>query len=1041
VDLEQPLFKRGDRVRLKSQPGKVGTVVDQPRQIAGEFWCRVDLGPGDCGLHAESDLDGYLEKSAGIPGMLIGGQYAGREEFSRLVTHLKLRVTLQSQIYALDASRTTFYAYQYKPLLKFLDSQNGRLLIADEVGLGKTIETGLIITELEQRRPLRRCLIVVPAHLRTKWQRELRRRFAADFEILSRGGMMDFLSRFEDESEESELKGIVSLQTVRSRSVLERFEEVSPSFDLVVFDEAGRLRNSYTRSHHAAEEIIESSAAALLLTATPVQTGDEDLLNLLKLVDPEEFQSLEVFKDRLRANKPILLALQHLRSGRLQDAAEALRAAATGPLAKRFSENPFYAELLERLGSIQNPDRRTLIELQRDLNNLNVLAHALSRTRKVDVQEAKPHRRSIVHRVIPTANELRFYRALTDATRAKFIENAGHGGATLASMQYQRQAASSMVATIDHWSEREGTELMGDSSELSDLGDDDSDTDPNAEPPPDAVDTILSPFAQLRQQLYRDDTKWHGLHEVLQSVESEEPGAKVVVFAYFKRTLRYLEQRLSEEGVLCLRVDGDVPSSPEDPDNDERQKRIDRFKSDPTIRVLLSSEVGDEGIDLQFAHYLVNYDLPWNPMRVEQRIGRLDRIGQDSKFVTVINVSMQETIEDRILQRLYERIKIFEESIGDLDVILGEEVQKLRMELFSARLTPAEETKRIDQVANAIERKRLDLEQFEQDSQRLVGTDEFFIQEIDRARSRGRFLSSPELLVYVHDFLVAHHRSCVIRETEQTQVFTLRVSDELRQFVRNAVNVKDYGLKLFLKRSAEARDGELLFTTNAEVAQARPEIEFLTFHHPLVRAVKQYYDEHEGELHPISYVRVRSDTTPPGDYVWFLYLTEISGARALRDLEVVCFPVEGGAAMSADASEELLARMLTGAEAVPVGRRKAQVAEETWHAADESIVTRLTQRFEERRRFNDALVQNRLASLREDFDRNVKRLRKSIESARANQRRETYIKGLETRLKNLEFEHLERERQIEATRQLSRKFELKGAGIVEVRNGRSKETT
>ncbi|MGH8013073.1 MAG: SNF2-related protein [Candidatus Binataceae bacterium] len=1034
------LFESGDRVRLRSQPEKVGVVLANPRQIAGEFWYTVDLGPGDRGDHPESDLESYNSKSESVADMLVGGQYAGREEFSRLVTDLKLKVALRSQIYALDASRTSFYAYQFKPLLKFLDSRNGRLLIADEVGLGKTIEAGLIITELQQRRTMRRILIVVPANLRIKWQRELRRRFDLDFEILTKPAIIDFLHRFDEQGEETELRGIVSLETIRGQSVRERFEQVGPDLDLVVFDEAGRLRHPSTHSHHAAEELIElaSGGGALLLTATPVQTGDEDLLNLLKLVAPDEFQSVELFRQRLRANEPVLKASQAVRIGRVSEAANILRRTEQGPLAARFRENPLYHDVLERLIRAEHPDRRALIEFQRDLNGLNVLAHVLSRTRKADVQETKPQRRARVCVVDPSPEERTFYREITEDTRDRMIRAGTSVGGAFGTIQPQRQAASCMVAAIDYWRIREGGELDSDPAELSDFNDEDFE---NGDDRSNALPRELDEYAWRRDQLFRDDSKWNGLCKIVREVEAEEAGAKIVVFAYFKRTLRYLEIRLSREGIGCVRVDGDVPTSPEDPDNDERQRRIDRFKTDARIRVLLSSEVGDEGIDLQFAHYLVNYDLPWNPMRIEQRIGRLDRIGQQSKVVTVINLVMADTIEERILNRLYERIRIFEESIGDLEMILGEQIRDLERELLSNKLTAEEEARRIEQVANAIEHRRQDFQRFEVESRRLVGNDDFFIQEIEQARRRRRYVSGAELLIYVRDFLATNYRSCLLKEVE-ANVFSVRVSDELRQFVRDArIPAKDYGLKLFLKRSAEAPNEELIFTTSPEIAQARNGIEFLTFHHPLVRAIKHHFDEHEADLHPVSYVRVKCDAAPAGAYVWFLYLTVITGARPLRDMEVVCFSLADDEPVSADASELLFAAMLASAEQVPSGRRKARVPEEFCASAEETLVTRLNARLEEQRRSNDALVQNRLASLREGFARNRTRITQLIDFARLNRQRETYIKGLETRLRNLKSQQTERERQIEATRQLGRTFNLRGAGIVEVRDGEPERPT
>src|SRR5262249_41083045 len=126
------------------------------------------------------------------------------------------------------------------------------------------------------------------------------------------------------------------------------------------------------------------------------------------------------------------------------------------------------------------------------------------------------------------------------------------------------------------------------------------------------------------------------------------------------------------------------------PEND-RHRIVQAFREEPGPHVVLSSEVAAEGLDFEFANAMVNYDLPWNPMRVEQRIGRLDRYGQRAKLIHIFNFSVADTIEERILERLYERIGIFESAIGDLESILGDEIERLARELLQPDLTPREE--------------------------------------------------------------------------------------------------------------------------------------------------------------------------------------------------------------------------------------------------------------------------------------------------------------------------------------------------------------
>jgi len=191
--MAEPLFQPGEQVRVASARHRVGAVTGEIKRKQGQFWYPIFFGPGEIEVMPEEDLEPFSSERD-IETMMLEGLFGGSEALSRLVTHLKLSLDLRSQVYALSASRTQFYPYQFKPLLKFLDSRNHRLLIADEVGLGKTIEAGLILTELRHRRPdLSRVLVVPPAHLRRKWQSEMQRRFGRAFQILDSSGIHEFL--------------------------------------------------------------------------------------------------------------------------------------------------------------------------------------------------------------------------------------------------------------------------------------------------------------------------------------------------------------------------------------------------------------------------------------------------------------------------------------------------------------------------------------------------------------------------------------------------------------------------------------------------------------------------------------------------------------------------------------------------------------------------------------------------------------------------------------------------------------------------------
>ena len=172
------------------------------------------------------------------------------------------------------------------------------------------------------------------------------------------------------------------------------------------------------------------------------------------------------------------------------------------------------------------------------------------------------------------------------------------------------------------------------------------------------------------------DTKCDQFLDALRELEVEFSGQgvvpKIIVFSYFKRTLDYLNRRLADSGYAkqCVMIHGDINPK-------IRERTVERFRDNPGIKILLSSEVGSEGLDFQFCNVMFNYDLPWNPMRVEQRIGRLDRYGQKSDKILIYSFSTKNTIDDIILERLYHRINLFERYIGDLEVILGDQIANL----------------------------------------------------------------------------------------------------------------------------------------------------------------------------------------------------------------------------------------------------------------------------------------------------------------------------------------------------------------------------
>jgi SNF2 family DNA or RNA helicase len=303
-------YSPGDEVQSISDPSRIGTIVQVCEIHAGIQWYRVNFGTAGRPKVAEIDLRPYVPATSPEES-LAAGNLGGYKEFQRLITLTRLlrQQPLQNQIYAFNASRTRFYPYQFKPLLKFLDSSQHRLLLADEVGLGKTIEAGLIFTELKARQDLRRVLVVCLANLtRNKWQPELERRFAAEFSVLNTAEFLRFLEKYEKSPEQANLFGIISLESIRAERVLNRLEELEPDFDLVIVDEAHYLRNFGTKSRQAGVILSRCAYAMLFLTATPIHLGNENLFSLLNILDEAGFPDLYTADLRLRHNEPIVKA-------------------------------------------------------------------------------------------------------------------------------------------------------------------------------------------------------------------------------------------------------------------------------------------------------------------------------------------------------------------------------------------------------------------------------------------------------------------------------------------------------------------------------------------------------------------------------------------------------------------------------------------------------------------------------------------------------------------------------------------------------------
>ncbi len=897
-------FAVGETVRLRSAPDQVGRVYDvRWNDAANSHTYTVDFPAGRRGIF-EKNLELVAEHTR-------TDTYAGAEAFQTLITFERL-VRPPSRVAAtFGTARASFYPYQFKPLLKLLESGTNRVLIADDVGLGKTIEAGYILRELRARsQALDRVLIVVPARLRYKWKEELSRRFDEEFELVRRADFTRLFATLRADREPPRMFWITSYESVRSPSVIAGFREFRVPLDLVVLDEAHKVRNTETDQHRIARELAESSEALVFLTATPVQTGLENLFNLLRLLEPQNFDSWDAFRDQHAANVPVVRALNALQQTppNYNAAEQELQTLSRYSATRKLLEEPFFASIKARLSAGESLGRAERVGLQRDIGELSLFGHIISRTRKVDVLPNRPQRRAQAVRVALTNPEGAILADLAGAVSA--AARRGWGDQMRALMDF-RYAASSIPGALRHFRKRAQEQARGWDAMAAQETEDDRGWFAKARPTRSEPDLDPSTSAAATWVAFAEpsvDSKWNALEKAFDEVWAEDAREgrtfrKIVVFSFFRQTLLYLTERLQARGATHRVIAGWVSM-------EEREKRIADFLERDEVRVLLSSEVGSEGLDLQRACVVVNYDLPWNPMVVEQRIGRLDRIGQKSATIKIVNLITRDSIEERILSVLYERIRVFEDAIGDLEEILGDTVEDLVVTALCEGLTPDEQERRANQTADVLHNRIVDARQLQRRTEDMLAADQAFLDEIIALVDERRVPDPKELYRFLRGFYRSRYRGarlpeCVIDGVTEVE-FPSDVAADL-EATRRDVDGRRVAGRIY--------KGAFLASLDQEAVLDHPRAELITLRHPLVRlAVEKMADESHA-AHRRFAVRLRDSVClDPGTYAFDLRRFEIAGLRSRVDLIPFVYDFQRERVLEQDVARRVLSEMIGSLE-------------------------------------------------------------------------------------------------------------------------------
>lgn len=461
--------------------------------------------------------------------------------------------------------------YQVTTVRHVLKNLRGRALLCDEVGLGKTIEAGLILMEYLLRGLAQRVLIVTPASLAEQWRTEMYSKFNLDF------AMYDDRAFRASARPWHEFKRIIaSLDTVKREG--RREAVLAESFDLVIVDEAHHLKNRNTQAHRFVSQLKKKYL--LLLTATPVENNLEELFNLITLLAPGQLETVASFK-------------------------------------KKY---------VTRGDPLQPKNTTSLKQLVREV---------MVRNRRSETGAILSRRRADLLRVTMTEDEIAFYNRLTAFVRGHYTPGkpAAEGGLNQFLLKtLQREVGSSVEAVVPTLEKMAANENH-----------------------PPVLRRLLAALAEQGRGV-SGRGKLAALQRLLQGLPEQ-----AIIFTSFVETQRLLARTLRAQGLEVAELHGRMR-------REEKEHQLRCFAE--KAQLLVSTDTGSEGRNLQFCRVLINFDLPWNPMRIEQRIGRIHRLGQ-TREVLIFNFSAQGTVEAHILELLDAKINMFQLIIGELDMILG----------------------------------------------------------------------------------------------------------------------------------------------------------------------------------------------------------------------------------------------------------------------------------------------------------------------------------------------------------------------------------
>ena len=885
-------FKPGDPVIIKSS-GKTAVILNvEPMLVDSKWWQYSVLVDNYVASALESDLEHVDLWYASEPILDILETGIGVEEWIKNYILEKVRKLSEKTLASYASSRTDIYPYQFRPLLKLLQSSEHRLLIADEVGLGKTIEAGIILKELQFRLPMKRVLVIVPNSLKNKWKDELRIRFDEFYDTIYSRDVIDFLNDYDHSSEGATIKGIITYDQLIGKSLRDKLDTMSgvPIFDMIIIDEAHHLKNEATLRHKTIKRLTKNSAALILLTATPIQLATRDLYNLLSILLPTYADDAAKFGTKLTLNQKLIQAIKYLNSDDLDHFKSTIVEIASKKAFQKQLEHFDDSSILlkECLDATVTTLRQEKREFVRRLYSLNVLNNYVSRTLRKDVAERFPER--IVETQVYEYNpeEKALYDAILDFLRKRYKKS----GKQLALVTFERQAASSLTAfakALRHSVIELGLDEYQVASENAYDIDEGDPSNKATVPDKKTYDELAS---QIKTSiLSTSDAKLGKLKEIIQGIFStctNDKDKKILIFCTFIATVTYLKEELKKlyPNVFIETLTGSDDASPGTGGGDisVRDAKRKSFK-DSSPSILICSEVAGEGLDFQFCHYLINYDMPWNPSRLEQRVGRIDRLGQVAERITVINLVNKYTIEDYIMARLFERVKLFNNTIGPLGEVLGSYQKEFNTNILKPERTAAEKKEYEKRVMQILENKHQEQIAFEQSQPGLFGVVDYFY---DESQVEKHCFHEKEIEFIWNYFLskLGHTNNVYAETADGESIFRMHLDDNLRKSLlktvrdglSGSIDKKKREHYTSLINDAQDRDKPLYYTFNNKKAVDNLGIEFLSITHPFIQGALQYLEDDYKPNREVIFCSGFSNVFDKGTYVLLIHRFNIRSA-------------------------------------------------------------------------------------------------------------------------------------------------------------------